>query len=239
MSDSKTRSGLGTLLVGAAGGAIATVALAIAAVQGGWAGQIVRTAMVENPTILVETADALRENQFAPVLAANRAAIETPFGSSWQGAKDGDVTLVEFYDYACGYCKASLPVLARLVKEDPKLRVVYREFPILGPESEVAARMALGASKAGRFMAFHDALYAAGRPAQATLAKAAAAAGVPAAVPSSPEIDGELRKNFQLAQQLGATGTPLFIVGDKVLNGAVGYDALKKAIADARAAKAE
>jgi protein-disulfide isomerase len=239
VSDSKTRSGLGTLLVGAAGGAIATVALAIAAVQGGWAGQIVRKAMVENPTILVETADALRENQFAPVLAANRAAIETPFGSSWQGAKDGDDTLVEFYDYACGYCKASLPVLARLVKEDPKLRVVYREFPILGPESEVAARMALGASKAGRFMAFHDALYAAGRPAQATLAKAAAAAGVPAAVPSSPEIDGELRKNFQLAQQLGATGTPLFIVGDKVLNGAVGYDALKKAIADARAAKAE
>ncbi len=237
MSEAKGRSGLVTLLAGAAGGAIATVALAVAAVQGGWAGQIVRKAMLENPTILVETADALRENQFAPVLAANRAALETPFGSSWQGAKDGDVTLVEFYDYACGYCKASLPVIARLVKEDPKLRVVYREFPILGPESEVAARMALGASQSGRFMAFHDALYAAGRPSQPTLAKAAAAAGVPAAVPSSPEIDGELRKNFQLAQQLGATGTPLFIVGDKVLNGAVGYDALKKAIADARAAK--
>lgn len=237
MSEAKGRSGLATLLASAAGGAIATVALAVAAVQGGWAGQIVRKAMLENPTILVETADALRENQFAPVLAANRAALETPFGSSWQGAKDGDVTLVEFYDYACGYCKASLPVIARLVKEDPKLRVVYREFPILGPESEVAARMALGASQTGRFMAFHDALYAAGRPSQPTLAKAAAAAGVPAAVPSSPEIDGELRKNFQLAQQLGATGTPLFIVGDKVLNGAVGYDALKKAIADARAAK--
>jgi protein-disulfide isomerase len=239
VSDGKGSSGLGTLLVGAAGGAIATVALAVVAVQGGWADQIVRKAMLENPTILVETADALRENQFAPVLAANRAALETPFGSSWQGAKDGDVTLVEFYDYACGYCKASLPVLARLVKEDPKLRVVYREFPILGPESELAARMALGASKAGRFMAFHDALYEAGRPSQATLAKAAAAAGVPAAVPSSPEIDGELRKNFQLAQQLGATGTPLFIVGDKVLNGAVGYDALKEAIAAARATNAE
>ena len=235
MSDGKGSSGLGTLLVGAAGGAIATVALAIAAVQGGWADQVVRKAMLENPTILVETADALRENQFAPVLAANRAALETPFGSSWQGARNGDVTLVEFYDYACGYCKASLPVVARLVKEDPKLRVVYREFPILGPESELAARMALGASKAGRFMAFHDALYEAGRPSQATLAKAAAAAGVPAAVPSSPEIDGELRNNFQLAQQLGATGTPLFIVGDKVLNGAVGYDALKKAIEDTRA----
>ena len=234
MSEVKGGSNWGALLAGAAGGAVTTVALGIAAVQGGWADRLVRKALVDNPTILVETADALRENQYAPVLAANRAALETPFGSSWEGAKDGDVTLVEFYDYACGYCKASLPVIDRLVKEDPKLRVVYREFPILGPDSEAAARMALGASKNGRFMAFHDALYAAGRPSQATLATAAAAAGVPAAVPSSPEIDGELRKNFQLAQQLGATGTPLFIVGDKVLNGAVGYDALKKAIADAR-----
>lgn len=235
MSEGKGKGGWGAMLAGAAGGAIATVALGFAAVQGGWADKLVRKALVDNPTILVETADALRANQFAPVLAANRAALETPFGSSWQGAKDADVTLVEFYDYACGYCKASLPVIARLVKEDPKLRVVYREFPILGPESEGAARMALAASQTGRFMAFHDALYAAGRPSPATLAKAAAAAGIPAAVPASPEIDGEIRKNFGLAQQLGASGTPLFIVGDQVLNGAVGYDALKKAIADTRA----
>lgn len=226
--------GWGALLAGAAGGAVATVLLGIAAVQSGWADQLVRKSLVENPTILVETADALRDNQYAPVLAANRAALETPFGSSWEGASDGDVTLVEFYDYACGYCKASLPVIDRLIKEDPKLKVVYREFPILGPDSEAAARLALVASKSGRFMAFHDALYAAGRPSQATLTRAAAAAGLPAAIPASPEIDGELRKNFQLAQQLGATGTPLFIVGDKVMNGAVGYDVLKKAIADAR-----
>jgi protein-disulfide isomerase len=226
--------GWGALLAGAAGGALATVLLGIAAVQGGWADQLVRKALVDNPTILVETADALRDNQYAPVLAANRQAIEAPFGSGWEGAKDGDVTLVEFYDYACGYCKASLPVIDRLIREDPKLRVVYREFPILGPDSEAAARLSLAASKSGRFMAFHDALYAAGRPSQATLAKAAAAAGLPAAVPASAEIDGELRKNFQLAQQLGATGTPLFIVGDKVLNGAVGYEALKAAIAEAR-----
>ena len=237
MIEGKGMSGWGAMLAGAAGGALATVALGIVAVQGGWADRLVHKSLVENPTVLVETADALRDTQYAPVLAANRAALETPFGSSWQGARDGDVTLVEFYDYACGYCKASLPVIARLVKEDPKLRVVYREFPILGPDSEAAARMALGASKSGRFMAFHDALYAAGRPSQATLSRAAAAAGVPAAVPSSPELDAELRKNFQLAQQLGATGTPLFIVGDKVMNGAVGYDVLKKAIADARANK--
>jgi protein-disulfide isomerase len=203
--------------------------LGVGAVQSGWADRLVRQAMLDNPGILMETADALRDQQHAPVLTANRQAIETPYGSSWEGAKDADVTLVEFYDYACGYCKASLPVIDKLVKEDPKLRVVYREFPILGPESEAASRLALAA--------FHDALYAAGRPGEQTLAQAAAAAGLPAAIPSSPEFDAELRRNFQLAQQLGATGTPLFVVGDRVMNGAVGYDALKEAIAAARAKK--
>jgi protein-disulfide isomerase len=227
----------GAALAGAAGGAIATVLLAVAAVQSGWGDRLVRQAMVNNPTILVDTADALRDNQYAPVLAANRQALETPFGSSWEGAANPDVTLVEFYDYACGYCKASLPVIDRLVKEDPKLRVVYREFPILGPESEAAARLSLAASKAGRHKLFHDTLFNAGRPSQATLGQAAQAVQIPFAPPSAPDIDGELRRNFDLAGQLGASGTPLFIVGDRVLNGAVGYETLKKAIADARKAR--
>ena len=235
MSDTKGGSWWSAALTGAAGGAAATLLLAVVAVQGGWADRLVRKALVGNPTILVETADALRDQQFAPVLAANRQALEVPFGSSWEGAKDADVTLVEFYDYACGYCKASLPVIDRLLKEDPKLKVVYREFPILGPESEAAARLALVASKNGRFMAYHDALYEAGRPGQETIGQAAKAANIPFAAPQSPEIDAELRRNFLLAGQLGATGTPVFVVGDRVLNGAVGYDALKKAIADARA----
>ncbi|GAA4034774.1 DsbA family protein [Sphingomonas rosea] len=239
MSETAGVKSWGAALIGAAGGAVAAVALAIVALQSGWADRLVRQAMLDNPTILLETADALRDQQHAPVIAANRQAIETPFGSSWQGAKDADVTLVEFYDYACGYCKASLPVLAQLIKEDPKLRVVYREFPVLGPGSEAAARLALAASKAGKFMTFHDAMYEAGRPSEATLAKAAAAAGLPAAIPSSPEFDAELRRNYEIAGQLGATGTPLFVVGNRVMNGAVGYDALKKAIADARAKKNE
>lgn len=238
MSEGKGGSGWTSVLAGAAGGAIATIGLALVAVQGGWGDRLVRKAMLDNPQILMETADALRDQQHLPALTANRQALETPFGSSWEGAKDADVTLVEFYDYACGYCKASLPVIDRLLKEDPKLRVVYREFPILGPDSEAAARLALAASKAGRFMAFHDALYAAGRPSQDTLTRAAQAAGLPAAIPSSAEFDAELRRNYQLAQQLGATGTPLFVVGNKVMNGAVGYEALKAAIADARQAAA-
>jgi len=229
------RSPWGATLLGALGGTLLTLILLVLAARAGWLDRYVRETMVRDPDILIAASEALKERQFAPTLAANRAALETPFGSSWQGARDGDVTLVEFYDYACGYCRASLPVIDQLIKEDPRLKVVYREFPILGEGSVAASRMALGASKAGKFLAFHDALYAAGHPDQQGLTRAAQAAGVPAAVPQNPEIESELKRNYSLAQELGATGTPLFVVGDQVLNGAVGYDALKKAIADTRA----
>lgn len=237
MSEGKTGSPWGPAILGGAIGALLSALGLFAAAQGGLFDQLVRKSLARQPEVLMETADLLREKQMAPVIDQHRAALETPFASSWQGSATPDVTLVEFYDYACGYCRSSLPVLARLLKEDPKLRIVYREFPILGPQSEAASRLALAASKAGRFQQFHDALYAAGRPSPETLAKAAAAAGIPADPPASPEIDGELRNNFQVASALGASGTPLFIVGNQVLNGAVGYEALKEAIAQARAGK--
>ena len=197
--------------------------------------RMVREALLSDPQILVDAADALRDSQYAPTLNANRAALETPFASSWKGAAKPDVVLVEFFDYACPWCKASNPHVARLVKEDKGLRVVYRELPILGPDSVVAARLSLAASKAGRFNQFHDALFAAGRPGPETVAIAAQTAGIANIAPNDPAIEAELKRNFQIAGQLGATGTPLFIVGDRVMNTAAGYDALKKAIADARA----
>jgi protein-disulfide isomerase len=224
-------------LAGAIAGTVLTLVILLLGARAGWGDRLVREALQRNPQILVETADALREQQYAPVLAANRAAIETPWGSSWQGAADGDVTLVEFYDYACGYCRASLPVMARLIAEDPKLKIVYREFPVLGPASEVASRLALVASKNGRFTPFHDSLFAAGRPTEQSIAAAAKAAGIPFAPSRDPAIDAELRNNYRIAGQLGATGTPLFVVGNRVMNGAVGYDVLKQAIAAARARK--
>jgi protein-disulfide isomerase len=98
-----------------------------------------------------------------------------------------------------------------------------------------AARLSLEASKAGRFAKFHDALWAAGRPAPDTIATAAQAAGIPPQPHDDVDIEAELKRNFQLAGQLGATGTPLFVIGDRVMNGAVGYDALKQAIDAARA----
>jgi len=227
-------SSLGAAIAGGVIGALLTAALLIFAAPQFLAGRIVRAGMLSDPNILTETAEALRDQQYAPTLAANRAAIETPFASSWKGAEKPKVVMVEFYDYACPYCKASNPHVDQLIKEMPDLRVVYRELPILGPDSVASARLSLAASKAGRFRAFHDALYAAGRPAPDTNAAAARVANIPPAPAEDAAIEAELKRNFQLAGQLGATGTPLFVIGDRVLNGAVGYDALKQAIEAAR-----
>jgi protein-disulfide isomerase len=216
-------------------GSVLTAALLLFAAPQFFSSRIVRQGMLADPQILSDTADALRDAQYAPVLNANRTAIETPFGSSWKGSAKPDVTLVEFFDYACPYCKASNPVVDRLIGEDKGLRVVYRELPILGPDSVVAARLSLEASKAGRFARFHDTLWEAGRPAPETIAAASQAAAIPPQPTNDPLIEAELRRNFQLAGQLGATGTPLFVIGDRVMNSAVGYEILKKAIADARA----
>jgi protein-disulfide isomerase len=197
--------------------------------------RMVREAIVSHPEILVEGSDALRDRQYAPTLAAQRASIETPFHSSWKGADKPTATLAYYYDYSCGYCRKSNPDIDRLLAEDKGLRVVYLELPILGPASLAASRVALAASKAGKFAAFHDTLTAEGNPTPETIAAAAAAAGVSAQPQDVAEQEAALKRNFHVAGQLGATGTPLFVVGDRVINSAVGYDVLKDAIRDARA----
>ena len=231
----KATSLLGPAIAGGVVGAALTAAALLFAAPELVGSRIVRQGLMDDPQILVDTADALRDKQYEPTLAAQRVALETPFASSWKGAAKPDVVLVEFFDYACPYCKTSNPHIERLLKEDKGLRVVYRELPILGPESVAAARLSLAASKAGRFRQFYDALFAAGRPGPETIAIASRAAGLQTPVTPGPEAEAELKRNFQLAGALGATGTPLFVVGNKVMNSAVGYDALKKAIADARA----
>jgi protein-disulfide isomerase len=196
--------------------------------------KLVRDALVRQPQILVDASEALRDGQYAPVLSANRTALETPFGSSWKGSPKPDVVMTYFYDYACGYCRKSNPDIDRLVAEDKGLRVVFREFPILGPDSVAAARVALAASLSGKFGAFHDGLFEAGRPSSESIALVANRLGITPEQARDPAIEAEIAKNMNLAGQLGATGTPLFVIGDKVMNSAVGYDALKEAVASAR-----
>lgn len=204
-------------------------------------GSAVRDYLLAHPEVIPEAMEKLKQKDAAHLVDQNRKAIETPFAGAWAGAKDGDVTLVQFYDYACGYCRASLPDIKRLLAEDPKIRIVYRELPILSAESEDAARVSLAAAEQGRFTQFHEAMWAAGRPAAETIASAEAKAGLnpasTATTAKSQAVEQELVKNIGLMRTLGIAGTPAWIVGDQMLSGAVGYDALKKAIAEARAAK--
>jgi protein-disulfide isomerase len=226
---------MGAAVVGGIVGAAVMAALLVFLAPQLLGSRIVRAGMMADPQILVDAGQALRDRQYEPVLAQHRAEIETPFATSWKGASKPDVTLVEFFDYACPYCKASNPVVERLLQEDRKVRVVYRELPILGPDSVTAARLSLAASGAGRFAQFHDALWDAGRPSPETLASASQSAGISPTPQQSAEIEAELKKNFQLAGELGATGTPLFVVGNRVINSAVSYEELKKAVEEARA----
>ena len=216
--------GLGAGLVGALVGAGIVV----------WSsGYFVRSYLLENPQILPEAMDQLRSRETSETVDRHREAIETPFHGAWAGAADGDVVLVAFFDYACGYCRAANADVDRLLREDPRLKVVWRDYPVLGPDSEQAAIASLAAAKAGRFQQFYRTLFATARPSETARTAALAAVGLP-----QPELTDEFRaeltQNYRLAQAIGATGTPTFVVGDQLLEGAVGYQALRDAIAQAR-----
>ena len=200
-------------------------------------GSDVRTYLLAHPEVIPEAMQKLQERESGKSVAANRAAIETPFGNAVAGNPRGDVTLVEYYDYNCGYCRASLPAIRRLVASDPKLRVVFRELPILAPTSRDAARMSLLAATQGKFARFHDALYGGGRVSAESIAAAARTAGVATGrLPAlAPRLDAEIAANLDMAAKLGMTGTPSWVVGDRVLSGALPVEELEKAIAAARA----
>jgi protein-disulfide isomerase len=225
-------AGLAGVLLG--GGAMALISSGGAFSERGQVEQVVRAYILANPEIIPEAMGRLQDKQFASVVQQNRAAFETPFASAWAGAEQGDVVLVEFFDYACGFCRKSNDDIDRLLAEDKKLKVVWRELPVLGPDSQAAAEASLAAARQGRFRQFYDGLFEKGRPVPNAVQQVQAEVGV-RPMPKSPEFAAELDKNFQLARAINATGTPTFVVGDKVLQGAVGYDALKQAIAQARA----
>ena len=199
---------------------------------------LVRAYILENPEIITDAVAILQQREVAERLSAVGNDIAKPFPGAEAGNPKGDVTIVEFTDYNCGFCRASVPDVQRLLQSDGNIRLVYRELPILSQSSRDAALWALAAARQGKHKAFHDALFAGGRADEANIATAARKAGLDMAAArafaASPQASQEIERNLALMQQIGFNGTPTFIIGDQILEGALGYDALKRAVEKAR-----
>lgn len=182
----------------------------------------------------------------APALAKDIAAQMAVFSDNPTAPKVAprgyDVTIVEYFDYACPYCKRMDPVFDQLLASDRKVRVVYRDWPILRPESRIAARLAIASQWQGKHAAFHDALLKLpGRLTDESIRAAADSAGVDWArlqrdeAAHSAEIDKLLAETNLHADILKLSGTPALLVGDHLLRGAVDIDMLKRIVATVRA----
>jgi protein-disulfide isomerase len=218
------------LLAGFAGAALWDVT--------GLGNRATREYLLANPEVLPEAMDVLQQRELQARIEPMRSELETPFPGAVLGNPRGSVTLVEFSDYACTYCRQSNADIAALIADNPDLRVVIREYPILAPESVDAARMALAAAQQGKYAEFHDAMFELGPPSAETIAAAATKAGVDLAraraVIATGAFDGQLQANHQLASDLGVTGTPGWVIGDRAFNGAVGRERIGEAIEEAR-----
>lgn len=197
-----------------------------------------REYLLANPEVLPEAMTVLQQRDMLARIEPLRAELETPFPGAVLGNPEGAVTLVEFTDYACTYCRQSLGDLNQLIAANPDLKVVIREYPILTAESADAARMALAAAQQGKYQAFHDAMFGQGQVTPETIAAAAAIAGLDMQMASAAiaagAFESQLQNNVFLARNLGITGTPSWIVGNRTLDGAVGREAIGRAIDEAR-----
>lgn len=198
----------------------------------------VRDYLVSHPEVIAEAAENYRKGSDEKQVAAIADKVEQPFPGAILGNPQGTVTMVEFTDFACTYCRASVEEVEKLVAENPDLKVVIRELPIIAPTSPDAARWGLAAAKQGKYPAFHKAMFAAGRTDMASIEGAARAAGMDLdaarAFAASPEASREIAANLDMARKLGIDGTPSWFVGEQLITGAVPADELGKAVATAR-----
>lgn len=194
----------------------------------------VRGYLLAHPELLQDMAEAFRHKQNAERLAGVEADVAAPFPGAVLGNPQGKRTLVKFTDYGCTYCRMSIPDIDRLVRDDPELRVVVREWPIF-PGSEDAARMGLAAAHQGKFAAFYHAMFANAPPGPDSVERAARIAGLDMvaarAFAASEAVSVELAKNQALAGALGFSGTPSWVAGGDLFEGAVGYERLAEAVA--------
>jgi len=202
-------------------------------------------AILANPEILPEAIDILQRRQeeqqsasLAQVLSARRELLERDPNAPVLGNPDGDVTVVEFFDYNCPYCKQAAPILKALIEQDNGVRLVYREWPILSEGSVFAARAALASREQGKYEEFHWALMALPRANENSVLGAAESIGLDIEKllidMDAPEIDEHIALSMRLTQELGFQGTPSFVIGDAVAPGLIQLDQMKIMVEEAR-----
>lgn len=212
-------------------------------------GRRVRDYILKNPDVILEALQLIERREQAAanddpkkLITARRKEIFDDPASPVGGNPNGDVTVVEFFDYNCPYCRRVAPVLVEAEKTDPGLRFVYKEWPILGPNSTFAARAALAAVKQGKYVAFHKAMMGtSGLVNESKVIEIAKAGGLDVARLrkdiDDPEIKAAIERNHALASALRITGTPSFVIGDQVVRGAVDSDTFKSLVSEAREKK--
>lgn len=208
--------------------------------------KIVHDYLVENPEVLVKAFDELERRHEEAKLAETQAAVEANRKAIYEdpadyvaGNPEGDVTIVEFFDYQCGYCKRSFEPLMDFVNADGNIRLILKEFPILGPVSLEATKAAVAARKQGRYFEMHQALYRhKGGLDEDAIFKIAEEIGLDAAQlkkdMADPAIQDHVSKTYRLAEQLSIDGTPAFIAGGVMYPGAVDKDRLTEMVKEAR-----
>jgi protein-disulfide isomerase len=208
--------------------------------------QAIHDYLMAHPEVVLDALKAAQQQADAQAAEQSRRTIATKQKELLNSPDDlvggnpkGDVTLVEFFDYRCPYCKQVEPSLDALLKEDGKLRIVYKEFPILGEASVYATHVALAAKKQGKYAEFHRAMMATkGDINDETVLKVATSIGLDVgkikADMSAPEIDKLIDANYGLADALNIQGTPAIVLGDNLIPGAVDLDTLRKSIAALR-----
>ena len=209
-------------------------------------GSIVREYLLNNPELLREVLQELEKKESADDTARLKVSLKDNadqiFRSSLDlvaGNPNGKVTMVEFFDYNCGYCKRAMPDVMRMVEEDKDLKLVLKEFPILGPGSLVAAKAAIASKKQGKYWDFHLALLGhEGHVEADTVMDIAKSVGLDVqklkADMESEEIGDVLEANMSLAQKLGIQGTPAFIIDETLIPGAIGFEALTASVKQVR-----
>ena len=211
----------------------------------------VRAYLMENPEVILEAVDALEQRQMAQQaeadndLVANNAEAIFEDGYSWVGGNpDGDITVVEFMDYRCGYCRRAKEEVEELIESDGNIRFVLKEFPILGEASTLASRFAIATRRVAgdeAYKSVHDALMTlSGDPTEPVLTRMANTLGLDADAimteMNSPDIDEEIAEVRALAQTLQINGTPTFVMGDELVRGYVTLDQMRQIVADEREA---